>query len=104
MDPNKSWGRVLLSLEAYLDMQIALVVGHSHSTVKHRSLDSLKLLIAQPLMADGCTPDGGPVLAVDRSGAGPRDRVILTTDGAAIRDMFGVENSPIRWAVLGIVD
>jgi len=30
--------------------------------------------------------------------------VILTSDGAAIRDMFGVENSPIRWAVLGIVD
>lgn len=85
-------------------MQIALVVGHSHSTIKHRSLNSQKLLIAQPLMADGSTPDGGPVLAVDRSGAGPSDRVILTTDGAAIREMFGVENSPIRWAVLGIVD
>jgi ethanolamine utilization protein EutN len=85
-------------------MQIALVIGHTHSTIKHPSLDGQKLLIAQPLMADGQSPDGGPVIAVDRSGAGPNDRVILSTDGTAIRDVFGLENSPIRWSVLGIVD
>lgn len=85
-------------------MQIALVIGHANSTVKHSTLESQKLLMAQPLMVDDQTPDGGPVLAVDRCGAGPGDRVMLTSDGAAIRDIFGVENSPIRWAVLGIVD
>lgn len=85
-------------------MQVALVVGHTHSTVKHKTLTSHKLLVTQPVLADGCTPDGPPTLAVDRMGAGPGDRVILTSDGAAIRDMFGVEHSPIRWAVLGIVD
>jgi len=85
-------------------MQVALVVGHTHSTVKHKTLTSHKLLVTQPVLADGRTPDGPPTLAVDRMGAGPGDRVILTSDGAAIRDMFGVENSPIRWAVLGIVD
>jgi ethanolamine utilization protein EutN len=85
-------------------MQIALVIGHTHSTVKHPTLDSKKLLIAQPVMIDQVTPDGSPVLAVDRCGAGPGDRVMLTSDGAAIRDLFGVENSPIRWAVLGILD
>ena len=55
-------------------------------------------------MADGQTPDGGPLLAVDRQGAGIGERVILTSDGKAIREIFGVENSPIRWAVLGIAD
>jgi ethanolamine utilization protein EutN len=85
-------------------MQVALVVGHTHSTVKHASLDSQKLLVTQPLMADGASPDGPPTLAVDRLGAGAGDRVMLTSDGKAIRDMFGIENSPIRWAVLGIVD
>ena len=29
-----------------------------------------KLLVVQPLAADGCTPDGEPVLAVDNLGAG----------------------------------
>jgi ethanolamine utilization protein EutN len=85
-------------------MQIALVVGHAHATVKHPSMNSHKLLVTQPLAADGLSPDGPPLLAVDRRGAGPGDRVMLTSDGAAIREIFGVQNSPIRWAVLGIVD
>ena len=85
-------------------MQIALVVGHTHSTVKHPSLQSHTLLITQPLSADDSTPDGPPVLAVDRFGAGACDQVIITSDGKAIREMFGVDGSPIRWAVIGIAD
>ena len=85
-------------------MQIALVVGHAHATVKHPTLTGHKLLLTQPLLADGLRADGAPMLAVDRLGAGPGDHVMLTSDGAAIREMFGAENSPIRWAVLGIVD
>ena len=85
-------------------MQVALVVGHSSSTVKHATLERQKLLVTQPLMADGVSPDGAPLLVVDRFGAGAGERVIITSDGKAIREMFGVENSPIRWAVLGIVD
>lgn len=85
-------------------MQIALVVGTTHSTVKHPTLTSHKLLVTQPLMADGVAADGPPTLAVDRMGAGVGDRVMLTSDGKAIREIFEVENSPIRWAVLGIVD
>lgn len=85
-------------------MQVALVVGHTHSTVKHKTLTSHKLLVTQPLLADGRSADGPPILAIDRMGAGPGDRVIVTSDGASIREMLGVDNSPIRWAVLGIVD
>ncbi len=85
-------------------MQVALIVGHAHATVKHPTLSANKLLVAQPLAADDESADGAPVLAVDRCGAGAGDRVILTSDGAAIREIFGVQNSPIRWAVLGIVD
>ncbi len=85
-------------------MQIALVVGHATATVKHDTLDGQTLLLAQPLMCDSASPDGPPLLVVDRQGAGPGDHVIITSDGRAIRELFGVENSPIRWAVLGIVD
>lgn len=85
-------------------MQEAIVVGHAHSTVKHRTLHSMKLLVTQPLQADGVSADGAPTIAIDNLGAGPGDRVILTSDGGAVREIFGVQNSPIRWAVLGIVD
>lgn len=85
-------------------MQEALVVGHAHSTVKHPTLQGLKLLVAQPLQADGVSPDGAPTLAIDLLGAGSGDRVVLTSDGAAIREVFGLQNSPIRWAVLGLLD
>lgn len=85
-------------------MQVALVVGHVHGTVKHPTLKSHKLLLTQPLLADGKRPDGPPILAVDRHGAGAGDRIMLTSDGAAIREMLGVENSPIRWASLGVID
>ncbi len=85
-------------------MQEALVLGHAHSTVKHKTLKSLKLLVTQPLAADGVSPDGAPTIAIDNLGAGPGDRVVLTSDGAAVREMFGIQNSPVRWAVMGIVD
>lgn len=85
-------------------MQHALILGYATSTVKHVSLEQKKLLVAQPLAADTGKPDGAPLLVVDSLGAGAGDRVMLTSDGSAVRDLFGVENSPIRWAVLGLVD
>jgi ethanolamine utilization protein EutN len=85
-------------------MQSALVLGNAISTVKHRSLENLKLLVCQPFGADGCTRDGGPLLAVDQLGAGAGDWVLLTSDGGVVRERFGVENSPIRWTVLGLLD
>lgn len=84
-------------------MYTALVLGNATSTVKHKSLAQLRLLIVQPLSLDG-SPDGVPLVAVDHLGAGFGDRVMLTSDGAAVRELFGVENSPIRWTVLGLID
>jgi len=85
-------------------MQAALVLGNATSTVKHPSLENLKLLVCQPVLADGKTPDGPPLIAVDQLGAGHGEIVMLTSDGGAIRESFGIENSPIRWSVLGLID
>ena len=85
-------------------MQLGLVVGSATSTVKHASMAGWKLLLVQLLKADGRSPDGEPVLAIDRLGAGRRDTVLLTNDGRATREMIGQENTPVRWSVLGIRD
>lgn len=84
-------------------MQIGLVVGHAVSTVKHASLQGWRFLLVQLLTSDE-KPDGEPILAIDNLGAGNAERVILTNDGAAAREMVGVKNSPVRWMVLGICD
>lgn len=84
-------------------MQTGLVVGRATATVKHASLSGSKLLVVQPLAADERTPDGDPVLAVDRLGAGRGEAVLLTSDGAAVQELLGA-NTPVRWSVLGIRD
>jgi len=86
------------------DMQIGTVVGHARATVKHPSMNGWKLLLVQYYLADGRTPDGDPLLAVDSLGAGLGEKVLLTSDGRSTREMLGSDNTPVRWNVQGIVD
>ncbi len=85
-------------------MQIGRVVGTTTSSVRHESLAGRKLLVVQLLLADGKGADGEPVVAVDGLGAGPRQRVLLTSDGRAVRELLENDVSPVRYAVIGIVD
>jgi ethanolamine utilization protein EutN len=84
-------------------MQIGRVVGHGVSTVKHQSLRGWRLLLVQPLTAEG-KEDGEPLLAIDQLGAGTADLVILSNDGKGARELVGASNSPVRWMVLGVCD
>lgn len=84
-------------------MQLAMVVGRATATVKHASLAGHKLLLVQPLDVRG-QPDGDPQLSLDSMGASRGDRVILTTDGSAVRDIVGNNNIPMRYIVIGIAD
>jgi len=84
-------------------MQIAAVVGHATATVKHRTLQGWRLLVVQPVDMRG-QPDGDPQLAIDDLGSRRGDRVIITSDGAAVREMVGAKDTPIRWAILGVAD
>ena len=84
-------------------MQLAVVQGRATSTVKHRSLSSVKLLICSLLDSSG-KASGDPVLAVDKLGAGLGDKVILTSDGQGLRELLGDKSSPARWWTMGIVD
>ena len=84
-------------------MQLARVVGHGVSTIKHASMQGWKLLLVQPLTPDG-KEDGEPLLAIDNLGAGSAHVVMVSNDGAGARELVGVRNSPVRWIVLGVVD
>jgi ethanolamine utilization protein EutN len=84
-------------------MQIGRVVGHGVSTVKHPSLHGWRLLLVQPLTAEEKV-DGEPLLAIDQLGAGMADLVILSNDGKGARELVGVNNSPVRWMILGVCD
>ena len=84
-------------------MQLARVIGHAVSTVKHPSMQGWRLLVVQALDPEG-KPDGEPLLAIDSLGAGADDRVIISNDGAGARQMVDVKNSPVRWFVMGIQD
>lgn len=80
------------------------VLGTATSTIKHPSLTGWRLLVVQPFLADGRTPDGDPQLVVDRLGAGVGTNVWITSDGRATRELLGSETTPVRWSVLGIQD
>ncbi len=83
-------------------MQIGLVLGTATATVKHPTLGGERLLVVQVEGPDG-RPDGEPVLAFDRMGAGRGDRVILTSDGKLLQDLLG-RDTPGRWSVMGLPD
>jgi len=84
-------------------MLIGLVEGTAVTTIKHRSMVSWRLLIVQPLDHDG-RADGDPLMAIDRLGAGHGTKVVISNDGKSAREMVGDNNSPVRWAVIGLID
>ncbi len=83
-------------------MQLGHVIGTATSTVKHPSFQGERLLIVQIEGVDG-KPDGEPVIAFDRFGAGRGDEVLLTNDGAYVQGLLG-RDTPGRWSVLGLPD
>ncbi len=83
-------------------MQLGRVIGTATSTIKHPTFQGERLLVVMlETMAGG--PDGEPVLAFDRLGAGRGDRVLVTNDGQALQEQIG-KNTPGRWSVMGLPD
>ena len=80
-------------------MRIATIKGHVTSTMKHRSLDGWRLLIAVPE-----SPDLAPQIVLDSLGAGIGQTVMISSDGSEARKMVGDQRSPARWTVMGIID
>ena len=80
-------------------MRLATIKGHVTSTVKHKSLEGWRLLIAIPE-----SPDLAPQIVLDSLGAGIGQKVMISSDGSEARKLVGDQRSPARWSVMGIID
>ena len=83
-------------------MQLARVVGDVVVTHKDANLTGLKLLILQPIGADGAA-SGRTVVAVDAAGAGVGETVFFVRGKEASFPWYPTE-VPTDAGIVGIVD
>lgn len=81
----------------------ALVIGYAHGTACHPTMKGRNLLLCEALDEKGAAT-GEVTLAVDRLGAGPGNRVLISADGGGAARMVGTPRTPLRNFVMGIVD
>ena len=84
-------------------MILARVTGTLTASDKDPELAAYKLLVVQPLDLDG-EPEGDEVIAVDRVDAGVGDRVLVSREGNAARQVTGRDRIPLQNLVIGVVD
>lgn len=83
-------------------MQLARVVGEVVATVKDANLESMKLLVVQPLLASG-EPAGRTLVALDSVGAGVGENVFFVRGREAAFPFYPGE-PPTDATIIGIVD
>jgi microcompartment protein CcmK/EutM len=83
-------------------MQLAKVIGDVVATRKDEGLTSLKLLVLQPIGADGA-PVGRTLVAADAVGAGVGETVFFVRGKEASFPFYPVE-APVDAGIVGIVD
>jgi ethanolamine utilization protein EutN len=84
-------------------MLIGRVVGNVVATRKHLKLDGEKLLLIQPVEPSGAAK-GTPMIAIDRIGVGPGERVLYTQDGRTAQQILNRGTAGVDAAVLGVID
>lgn len=77
-------------------MTLGTVIGAAWGARHAAGLDGAKLLDVE-------TASGGRVVAIDRLGAGPGDRV-LVAHGSRVRDLTVGETAALKDVVVAIVD
>ena len=83
-------------------MRICRVIGKAQATVKHASMEGVRLLVLRELDL-GAKPTGGICLAVDAVGAGEGETVAVSQGSAAAKALAGRE-TPVDSVVIAIID
>jgi ethanolamine utilization protein EutN len=84
-------------------MIIGRVCGNIYSTINHKFYDSKRLLIVEPLTAEGKST-GNYLIAVDSVDAGDGEKVLVLEEGNSARQIVNDKTAPIRSIIIGIVD
>jgi microcompartment protein CcmK/EutM len=83
-------------------MLLARVIGTVVSTRKEPTIEGLRLLVCQPVNAEG-ENSGAPVVAADAVGAGVGE-MILYASGSSARQTVATQNRPVDAVIMAIVD
>ena len=83
-------------------MQIGRVIGQVVATRKDEALHAIKLLVVQPLNADGAAA-GRALVAADAAGAGVGENVFFVR-GKEASFPFHPAEAPVDASIVGIVD
>lgn len=84
-------------------MELARVIGQATATVKHATLTGRRLKIVEVLDADG-QGGGEPLIVLDELGSRIGDRVMISSDSELVAQLVKADNSPARYAILGLAD
>ena len=83
-------------------MMIARVIGTVVSSQKEPTLEGLRLLVCQPVNAEGDNA-GSTLVAADAVGAGAGEMILYAT-GSSARQTVATQNRPVDAVVMAIVD
>jgi microcompartment protein CcmK/EutM len=83
-------------------MMIARVIGTVVSTLKEPTIEGLRLLVCQPVDAEGNNA-AATLVAADAVGAGVGEMILYAT-GSSARQTIATQNRPVDAVVMAIVD
>jgi ethanolamine utilization protein EutN len=84
-------------------MLLGKVIGTVVTTISHPHYDGRRLLVVQPLVGEGQTPDGD-FIAIDHAHAGIGDTVLVNREGNGARQVLSLEGGCIISVIVGIID
>jgi len=84
-------------------MILGKVVGTVVTTIGHRDYKNRKLLVVQPLVLAGESPDDD-FIALDNTHAGVGDTVLVNREGNGARQVLKNPDACIISVIVGIVD
>lgn len=85
-------------------MILAKVKGNIVATQKDSHLVGHKLLIVQPVDLKGEFLPSSEIVAIDLTGAGTGETVLVTQEGDAVQQILGHNKAPVNTIIVGIVD
>lgn len=84
-------------------MIIGKVVGTVYSTIHHPFFGRYKLMMVEKIKPDG-SPASSYVIAVDQTGSGIGETVLIVDEGNGARQILQSADGPVRSVIVGIVD